>query len=111
VFLDVFPEQLCSDLSRQIKSAFIELTNLNILIVKFQASTLDQYQHLLINLSCKSASKPLNATCNMLFAANIAVEQDVIAAAIMIALLILYLHASNVHQHSTFNRNRAATLL
>ena len=97
MFLDVFPEQLCSDLSRQIKSAFIELTNLNILIVKFQASTLDQYQHLLINLSCKSASKPLNATCSMLFAGNIAVDQDVIAANIMIALLILYLHASNVH--------------
>jgi len=47
----------------------------------------------------------------MLFAANIAVEQDVIAAAMTIALLILYLHASDVHQHSTFNRSRAETLL
>ena len=47
----------------------------------------------------------------MLFAANIALEQEVIAAAFTIALLILYLHASDVHQHSTFNRNRTATLL
>jgi len=42
----------------------------------------------------------------MLFEVNIAVEQKVIAAAIMIAFL--YLHASDVHQH-TFNRSRAAT--
>ena len=35
---------------------------LKVVIVKFQASTLDQCHHLLINLSCKSASKPLNAT-------------------------------------------------
>jgi len=35
---------------------------------------------------------------------NIALEQEVIAAAITIAL-ILYLHASDVHQHSTFNRS------
>jgi len=47
----------------------------------------------------------------MLFAANIAVEQEVIAAAMTIALLILYLHALDVHQHSTFNRSRAETLL
>ena len=31
-----------------------------VLIVRFQASALDQCHHLLINLSCKSASKPLN---------------------------------------------------
>ena len=42
---------------------------------------------------------------------NIALEQEVIAAAITIALVILYLHASAVHQHSTFNRSRTATLL
>jgi len=47
----------------------------------------------------------------MLFAATIAVEQEVIAADITIVLLILYLHASDVHQHSTFNRSRAKTLL
>jgi len=29
--------------------------------MKFQAATLDQRHRLLINLSCKSASKPLNA--------------------------------------------------
>jgi len=39
---------------------------------------------------------------------NIALKQEVIAAAITITLIILYLHASNVHQHSTFNRSRAA---
>jgi len=44
---------------------------------------------------------------------NTALEQDVIAADITIALVILYLHASDVglHQHSMFNRRRAATLL
>jgi len=31
-----------------------------------------------------------------------AIEQEVIAAAIAIALLILYLHSPNAHQHSTF---------
>ena len=35
---------------------------------------------------------------------NIALEQDVIAAAITIALIV-HLHASDVHQHSTFNRS------
>jgi len=47
----------------------------------------------------------------MLFATNIAVEQEVIAAAITIALVILYLHVSDVHQHRMFNRSRAAVLL
>jgi len=42
---------------------------------------------------------------------NIALEQEVIASAITIALLILYLYASDVHQHSTFNRSRTTTLL
>jgi len=49
--------------------------------------------------------------CSVLFAAGLAVEQEVIAADITIALLILYLHASDVHQHSTFNRSRAEALL
>jgi len=44
-------------------------------------------------------------------AANIAVEQEAIAAAITIARLILYLHAWDVHQHCTFNGSRAETLL
>jgi len=39
----------------------------------------------------------------MLFAANIAV--------VTIVLVILCSHSSDVHQHSTFNRNRTATLL
>ena len=38
----------------------------------------------------------------MFFVANTAVEQEGIAAAMTIALLILYLHTSDVHQHSTF---------
>ena len=51
LFLAFSPEQLCSDLSRQIKKfAFV----LKVLTVKFQASTLDQCHHLLINLSCKT---------------------------------------------------------
>jgi len=41
---------------------------------------------------------------------NIALEQVVIAAAITIALM-LYLHASDAHQQSTFNRSWTATLL
>jgi len=45
----------------------------------------------------------------MLFAANIAIEQEVIEAAITIAFLILHLHSSDIHQHRTFNRNRAET--
>jgi len=42
---------------------------------------------------------------------SIALEQEVIAASITTAFVILYLHASDVHQHSTFNQSRAATLL
>jgi len=42
---------------------------------------------------------------------SIALEQEVIAAAITTALVVLYLDASDVHQHSTFNRSRAAALL
>ena len=38
-----------------------------------------------------------------------ALEQEVIAAAITTALVILHLHASDVHQHSLFNQSRAAT--
>jgi len=34
---------------------------------------------------------------------NIGLEQEVIAAAITTALVVLYLHVSDVHQHSTFN--------
>ena len=79
-------------------------------MVKFQASTSDCCHHLLINLSCKSASEPLNAISarsGVLFAANIAIEQEVIGVAITIALLTLYLHSSesDVYQHSTFNRS------
>jgi len=44
----------------------------------------------------------------MLFSANIAVEQGVIVA-VIIHCVFLYLHASDVHQH-TFNRSRVATL-
>jgi len=47
----------------------------------------------------------------MLFATNIAIEQEVIGTAISMALLMLYLQASDVHQHSTFDRSRAETLL
>jgi len=47
----------------------------------------------------------------MLFAINIAVEQEAIGVAITIVLLILHLHASDVHQHRMFNLSWAETLL
>jgi len=49
--------------------------------------------------------------CSTLFTTNIAVEQEVIGAAITIALGVLYLHASDVHQRRMFNRSRAENLL
>jgi len=62
MFLAFSPEQLCSDLSRQIESLLsLNWQLLKVLIVKFQASSLDQCHHLLINLSWKSASKPVHA--------------------------------------------------
>jgi len=47
----------------------------------------------------------------MLFTTNTAVDQEVMEAAIMITLLILYLHTSDEHQHRVFNRSRAENLL
>ena len=74
------PEQLCSDLSRQIKSLIsLNWQVLKVLIAKFQASTLDQCHHLLINLSCKALVN--------LSMPNTALEQEVIAAAVTIALV------------------------
>ena len=62
MFLAFSPEQLCSDLSRKIKSLLsLNRQVLKVLIEKFPAFTLDQCHHLLINLFCKNASKPLNA--------------------------------------------------
>ena len=62
MFLAFSPEQLCSDLSRKIKSLLsLNRQVLTVLIEKFPASTLDQCHHLLINLFCKSANKPLRA--------------------------------------------------
>jgi len=61
-FWRFLPEQLCSYLSWQIKSLLsLNWLVLKVLIVKFQASTLDQRHNLLINLFCKSARKPLDA--------------------------------------------------
>jgi len=60
--------------------------------VKFLASALHHNHHLLVKNSFKSAceiSVLLKCNiCSMLFAGNIAVEQEVLVAAIMIALLI-----------------------
>jgi len=62
MFLAFSPEQLCSNLSRQMKSLLsLNWQVLKVLIMKFQASTSDHCHHLLIKLSCKSASEPLNA--------------------------------------------------
>jgi len=60
--------------------------------VKFQAFIFDENHHLLVKLSYKSAFENLVAitaviSC-MLFSASVAVEQEVIAAAIMIAIFI-----------------------
>jgi len=56
MFLAFSPEHMCSDLIRQIKSLLsLNWQVLKVLIVKYQASTLDQCYHLLINLSCISA--------------------------------------------------------
>jgi len=80
MFLAFSPEQLCSDLSRQTKSLIsLNWQVLKVLIAKFQASTLDQCHHLLINLSCKALVN--------LSMSNIALEQEVIAAAITIVLI------------------------
>jgi len=56
------PEHMCTDLSRQTERLLLlNWQVLKVLIVKFQASSLDLYfGSLLINLSCKSASKNLN---------------------------------------------------
>jgi len=62
MFLAFSSEQLCSDLSRKMKSLLsLNRQVLKVFTVKFPASTLDQCHHLLINLFCKNASKPLNA--------------------------------------------------
>ena len=99
------PEHLCSDLSRQIKSLLsLNWQVLKVLIVKFQTSTLDQCHHFLINLSCKSASIPLNAHYCTWARSHRLRHSDC-------AYSLLYLHASDVHQHSTFNRSQTATLL
>jgi len=73
-------------------SAFIKLTSFkSVLLVKFQVSTLHESQHLLVKLSCESACEnldALSAICIMFFSANIAAEQGVIVAAIVIALCL-----------------------
>jgi len=74
-------------------STFSELTSFKSLFsVKFQAPTLDVSHHLLLHLSCKSACENRDAfkskSCCMLFATTIAVEQEFIVAATMIALFI-----------------------
>jgi len=61
------------------------------LIVKFQTSIMDQCHHFLVKYSAQvlvKISMIRNTICSMLLAANIAVEQEVIGAAIMIAVLI-----------------------
>ena len=70
-----------------------------------------QFIYSQIGFKRDSASPTTNLTARHCFAASIAVEQDAIAAAIAIALLMLYLHASDVHIQSSFNRSRAATVL
>jgi len=55
MFLAFSPERLCSDLSRQIKSLLsLNWQDLQVLIVKFQASTLDKFHQLLMNVLAKA---------------------------------------------------------
>ena len=84
------------------KSAFIELRSFksfdNEVLILYFGSMLP-FVHNKLNLSCKSASKPLNAISaqcysSMLFAINIAVEQEVIRAAITIALCTLRMYTN-----------------
>jgi len=87
------------------QSIFVELKYFkSLFLIKFQVSILNGSHHLLVKLSCKSACENLDVLY-MPFVANIAV---VIMAAIMIALL--YLHASDVHQHR-FNQSKPSTKL
>jgi len=85
------------------KSAFIELTSFkSLLLVKFQVSTLDESQHLLVKLSCESACENLDAisarSALCFFSANIAVEQEVIVAAIVIAVGLFARHALLIYK-------------
>ena len=97
MFLAFPPEQLCSDLSRQIKSLLsFNWQGSKVLTVKFQAFTLDQCHHLLINLSCKSASEPVNAQYYTWARSNRGRQYG--------WACFLYLHASDLHQHSTFTK-------
>jgi len=57
-------------------------------LIKVLAATVDQSHHLLVKFSCKNACEKCK-NCNMLFAANVAVGQEVIVIAIVIALFIL----------------------
>ena len=77
--------------------ALIELTSFkSLFLVKFQVSTLNESQHLVVNLSCQSVCENLDAisarSAPWIFSANIAVEQDAIAAAIVIAVGLFALH-------------------
>ena len=84
------------------KSAFTELRSFKsfdneVLILYFRSML--PYAHNTPSLSCKSASKPLNAISaqcysSMLFATNIAVEQEIIGAAITIALCTLRMYTN-----------------
>jgi len=75
------------------KSIFIEVESFkNLHLVKFQVSTLDESNHLLVKLFCKTTCENLDAISERyaacFFTANIAVEQEVIVASIVLALFI-----------------------
>ena len=70
---------------------FIELASLKSLyLVKFQVSTLDKSHHLLVKLSLQKRLWQSRCykrmVCSVLFAANIALDQEVIVADIVLAL-------------------------
>jgi len=98
-----------------IKSDFVELTSFkSLFLVNFQVYTLNESQHFLLKLSCKSVCENLDA---MFVSARYAVcfflpilQLSEESSWPSLWLRLLYLYASDVHQH-TFNRSRVATLL
>ena len=97
------------------KSVFLELTYFkSLFLVNFQVSTLNESLHFLVKLSCESFRENLDA---ILVSARSAIcfFQPILQLSKKSSwpslwLHFLYLHDSDVHQH-TFNWSRVGTLL
>jgi len=96
------------------KSAFLELTKFKkYFLVNFQVSTLNKSYHFLVKLSWESVCEDLDAifvsaeSAVCFFQPILQLSKESSWASLWSRFL--YLHASDVHQH-TFSRNRVATL-